>query len=96
MELLPKEHVVHVAALTHLSLSDAELELMPSQLSAIINYFQSLQSVDTAGVEPTGHSTDTHSVMREDRSGECLPRSEVLRNAPRVEDDYIRVLPILG
>lgn len=96
MEPLSKEQVAHVATLTHVSLTDDELNSMRSQLSAIINHFQSLQRVDTEGVPPTGHSTDAHSVMREDDPAGCLPRDQVLRNAPHVEDDYIRVLPILG
>ena len=96
MELLSADDVRHVAALTHLALTDEEVERMRSQLSAVLEHFQSLQAVDTTGVEPTGHSTDVRSIMRDDEPGDSLDRSSVLANAPHSEDDYFRVRPVLG
>ncbi len=96
MDILSADDVRHVARLTHLSLTDDEVEKLRSELSVCLTYFQTLQQVDTAGVEPTGHSTDVTSVMREDEPRDSLPRSEVLANAPHSEDDYVRVLPVLG
>lgn len=95
-DTLPRDEVLHVAGLTHLSLSDEEVERLGSQLSAVLAHFQSLQEVDTSDVEPTGHSTDVLSVMRDDEPGASLPRRQVLEGAPQTEDDYIRVLPVLG
>ncbi len=68
---------------------------MRLQLSAVLDHFQSLQAIDTSDVEPTGHSTEIRSVMRDDEAEECLRRDEVLANAPHTEDDYFRVLPPL-
>ena len=96
MERLSAKDVRHVAALTHLSLTDEEVERMRSQLSAVLDHFQSLQTIDTAGVEATGHSTDVHSVMRDDEPRDSLQRADVLANAPHTEDDYFRVRPVLG
>lgn len=95
MERLSAEDVRHVAALTHLSLTDEEVERLRSQLSVVLDHFQSLQAVETAGVEPTGHSTDVRSVMRDDEPGDSLKRADVLANAPHTEDDYFRVRPVL-
>jgi len=63
-------------------MTDAEVESMRVQLTDILARFQSLAEVDTEGVEPTGHSTDMHTVMRGDAPKPSLPRSDVLANAP--------------
>ena len=96
MDILSADDVRYVAQLTHLSLTDEEVEKLRAELSACLTHFQTLQEVDTTGVEPTGHSTDVVSVMRDDEPRDSLPRSEILANAPHSEDDYVRVLPILG
>jgi len=87
--------VRYVARLTHLSLTDEEVESLRSQLSTALDFFQTLQQVDTTGVEPTGSPTDVSSVMREDVATPSLTRAETLANAPHTEDDYVRVLPVL-
>ena len=86
----------YVALLTHLSLTDDEVNSMRSQLSTVLDFFQTLQQVDTSGVEPTGSPTDVSTVMRDDDPTSSLSRSETLANAPHTEDDYVRVLPVLG
>lgn len=86
----------YVALLTHLSLTDDEVNSMRSQLSTVLDFFQTLQQVDTSGVEPTGSPTDVNTVMRDDEPTPSLSRAETLANAPHTEDDYVRVLPVLG
>jgi len=88
--------VRYVALLTHLSLTDDEVNSMRSQLSTVLDFFQTLQQVDTSGVEPTGSPTDVNTVMRDDEPTPSLSRAETLANAPHTEDDYVRVLPVLG
>ena len=96
MDILSSEDVRHTAALLHLSLSEDEIEELRSQLSSVLEHFQSLQKIDTDGVEPTGHSTDVNTVLRDDLPRDSLNRDEVLANAPQSEDDYVRVLPVLN
>lgn len=95
MEPLSTEDVRHIALLARVRLTDAELEQMRAQLTDILAHFQSLADVDTEGVEPTGHSTDAHSVMRDDDPGPSLTREQVLANAPMQEGEFIRVKPVM-
>ena len=95
MEILSSDDVRYIARLAAVDLTDSEVETMRSQLSNILSHFQSLQQVDTAGVEPTGHSTDAHTVLRADERRSSLPREEVLANAPNVEGEFIRVKPVV-
>jgi aspartyl-tRNA(Asn)/glutamyl-tRNA(Gln) amidotransferase subunit C len=95
-DILTVDDVRYVARLTHLSLTDDEVETMRTQLSTVLDFFQTLQQVDTTDVEPTGSPTDVSSVMRDDEPTPSLTRAETLANAPHTEDDYVRVLPVLG
>ena len=93
---LTTEEVRHVAALARLGMTDAELELMRDQLSHILESFDALGQVDTDGVQPTRHSVDVDSVMRDDEVRDSLPREDVLANAPSREGDFVRVRAVLG
>ena len=93
---LTADDVRHIAALTRLGLSDDEVDMMREQLSSILKVFESLQQVDTDGVEPTDHTTEVRTVMREDEAHESLTREQILDNAPDSEAGYVRVRPILG
>ena len=88
--------VRHIAALTRLGLTDDEIETMRGQLSSILKVFESLQQVDTEGVEPTGHTTEVRTVLRADSAQESLEREGILKNAPDSEAGYVKVRPILG
>ena len=55
-----------VAHLARLELSAADLALMTRQLSAILDYVNQLQQVDTEGVEPLAHPLPIHNVFRAD------------------------------
>lgn len=95
MDQLSSEQVRAIAKLTRLRLTDDEVEQMRGQLSAILRHFQSLAQVDTTGVGPTGHTTDAHSLMRDDAPAPSLPRDAVLANAPDREGEFFRVRPVL-
>lgn len=95
-ELLTPDDVRRVARLTRISMTDEEIGTLQAQLAKVLDHFQSLRQVDTSGVEPTGHATETTSVMRDDETRPSLPREAVLHNAPETDDPFIRVKPVLG
>ena len=92
---LTDEEVRHVAALARVAMTDDEVELMRSQLSNILDHVDVLNQVDTEGVEPTGHSVDVTSVMRDDDVSESARLEDVLANAPFTHDGFIRVKAVL-
>ena len=94
-ERLTTEEVRHLALLARIGMTDDEVERMRDQMSHILENFDILKQVDTDGVEPTAHSVNVTSVMREDRSRESLSKEEVFANAPLVEGDRIRVRAVL-
>jgi aspartyl-tRNA(Asn)/glutamyl-tRNA(Gln) amidotransferase subunit C len=93
--VISRQDVEHVARLSRLALSDAELERMREQLSSILAYIDTLRALDTAGVEPTSHAVPMVNVMRDDENRPCLPQDEALANAPERRGDYARVPKII-
>jgi aspartyl-tRNA(Asn)/glutamyl-tRNA(Gln) amidotransferase subunit C len=92
---LSQEDVKHIALLARVRLDDEEVGRLTEQLSTILDHFAALSAVDTEGVEPTAHPLPLANVMRDDSVSPSLPREDVLRNAPAVEDGYIRVRAVL-
>jgi aspartyl-tRNA(Asn)/glutamyl-tRNA(Gln) amidotransferase subunit C len=95
MEPISFDEVRHLSALTRVGMTDAEIELMRDQMSNILENIGILNQVDTDGVEPTGHSVDVVSVMRDDEVHPSSTVEEVMANAPNREDDHIRVRAVL-
>ena len=92
---LSREEVLHIARLARVALTDAEITRMSEQLSVLLEHFEVLQKVDTENVPPTAQSIDLQSVMRADEVVPSLPPDDILANAPRREEDYFRVRPVL-
>jgi len=95
MKPLTKKDVEHIAKLAYIKLSNEETENMRMQLSNILSHFASLSSVETDGVEATGHTTDSNTIMRNDHPEQPLDQNDVLRNAPDRDGEFVRVRPVL-
>ena len=94
---MPIDHaqVQHIAALARIALTDAETEAFTRQLSDILDQFQTLQSLDTDGVEPTAHVAGLDTVLRDDEPAPALDVADTLRNAPQHHGDFFRVRAVL-
>ena len=92
---LTTEEVRHIALLARVGMADEEVEQMRDQLSDILEQFEALSRVDTGDLEPTGHSVNLLSVMREDVSRPSFSREETLANAPNREGELVRVKAVL-
>ena len=95
MDPLTPKNVDHIAQLAYIRLSDEESEKMRKQLTNILGHFASLSNVDTEGVEATGHTTDSTTVMRKDEAQPPLDQEDVLKNAPDRDGEFVRVRPVL-
>ncbi|MEC9320694.1 MAG: Asp-tRNA(Asn)/Glu-tRNA(Gln) amidotransferase subunit GatC [Chloroflexota bacterium] len=92
---LTSEEVRHLSVLTRINMTDEEVEIMRDQMADILDSIEILSQVDTDGIEPTGHSVDLDSVMREDISSDSISLEDALSNAPLVEGNFIRVRAVL-
>ena len=92
---LTADEVRHIAALARVGMTEDDIQRMREEMSHILENFDVLDQVDTDGVEPTGHSVELTSVMRDDEATESLPIEDMLANAPAREENLIRVRAVL-
>jgi aspartyl-tRNA(Asn)/glutamyl-tRNA(Gln) amidotransferase subunit C len=81
MRLTPQQ-VDHIALLARLDLSADERERAGGELSQILGYFDKLNALDTATVEPTARVVPGQNVLRADEARPGLGREAALQNAP--------------
>ncbi|MGQ9517331.1 MAG: Asp-tRNA(Asn)/Glu-tRNA(Gln) amidotransferase subunit GatC, partial [Anaerolineae bacterium] len=70
---LTLEQVEHIAELAKLGLTDQEKEGYRVQLSAILEYADMIQQLDTEAIPPTATVLPLRNVMREDEVTPSLP-----------------------
>lgn len=90
---LSKDEVKHIANLGRLSLTEDEIEKYSKDLNNILGYIDTLQELDTKGVEPMVGAVELKHVVREDKidaSSDEL-RANMLKNAPDSEETFIKV-----
>ncbi|RJP46776.1 MAG: Asp-tRNA(Asn)/Glu-tRNA(Gln) amidotransferase subunit GatC [Desulfobacteraceae bacterium] len=80
------QEVAHVARLARLTIDDAQLDLLAAQLGDILTYVETLNRLDTSGVEPTSHAVDICNVFRADEPVASLDRNAATANAPEALD----------
>lgn len=90
-ELLDK-----MAHLARLEFDDKDAEKMMHDMTAIINWVEKLNEVDTTGIEPLTSMSHEVNSLREDKIQSQLTAEEVLKNAPRKTDTYFSVPKVLG
>ena len=89
------EEIKQISVLTRIAMTENELDVMRTEMSAILDSVAILNEVDTENVEPTGHSVDVKSVMRDDEKQDSLTQEETLLNAPQREGSFIRIRAVL-
>ena len=85
----------HLARLARLTLTEEEKTLYREQLLGILRYMETLNELDTTGIEPTSHVISLRNVMREDSAKPSLKREDALGNAPDRTDAFYRVPKII-
>jgi len=87
--------VSKVAKLSRLQLSEEELEEFTGQLSAIIEYVEKMNELDTDSVEPLAHCLPVCNVFRRDQVEPSLGTEKTLANAPKHDGEFFIVPKIL-
>jgi len=85
--MISREQVLHVARLARLELSEAEIESMARELSAVLEWVEHIKELDLEGVAPTSHVVEMTGALRPDEVRPCLAREVALAQAPAVSDD---------
>lgn len=76
------ELVDYLSQLARLELPETEKEEMTVQLARILDYVDTLNGLDTQGVEPMSHTFPLKNVLREDEAEVFENLDALLDNAP--------------
>ena len=92
----PDLDVRYVAKLARLALTEEEARAYGAQLADILGHVAALGELDTSDVAATAQVIESRNVWREDEQRPCLPREDVLAEAPQTQGHYLRVPRIIG
>jgi aspartyl-tRNA(Asn)/glutamyl-tRNA(Gln) amidotransferase subunit C len=92
---ITRDEVAHLARLSRLALTDAELDHYAGQLDQIIGAVARVQEVAAEGIPPMTHAVPVSNVYRDDVERPCLTQRQALAAAPAAEQGRFRVPRIL-
>ena len=73
--------VRHIALLARIKVDDAEAKTLQSELTAILQWVEQLNEVDTTGVEPMTCVSDMTMTMRDDEVTDGGYAEDIVKNA---------------
>ena len=86
-----KEDVHYMAHLARLNLKEDEAEGLKEDMNKILGYMETLNELDTTGVEPLNHVVEQPAILRKDVAKDPISHEDALKNAPDADSDYFRV-----
>jgi aspartyl-tRNA(Asn)/glutamyl-tRNA(Gln) amidotransferase subunit C len=90
------ELIENLANLARLHFDKVEKEEIKMDLQRMITFVEKLNELDTEGVEPLIHMSETMNVLREDILQGSVSREEALKNAPATDGIYFKVPKVIG
>ena len=91
-----KDEVVYTADLARLELGENSIDRFADQIGNILEYVDTLNSVDTEGIVPTSHAISLSNAFREDEVKESMGADKALANAPEKEDGNFIVPKVIN
>ena len=85
------ETIEYVGILAKLELSAEEKEAAKSDMEQMLDYIDSLNELDTTGIEPMSHVFPVNNVFREDVVTNGDDHEAILKNAPEKKDGAFKV-----
>jgi len=77
--------------LSRLAYSGEEREEIRMDLEKLLEFVGKINELDTTGIEPLIHITDSVNRFREDEAIQVITRAEALKNAPAKDSEYFHV-----
>ena len=80
-----------IAKLSKLKFDDSAEEKMKSDLEKMLAFVDTLNEIDTEGIDPLIYMSEEVNVLREDKVSEKISQEDALKNAPEKDSDYFKV-----
>jgi len=88
---ITEETIKYVASLAKLNVSDEEKIKVAKDLDHILEYIETMNELETEGVEPMSHVLPVKNVFREDVVTNQNNRDQLIKNAPKQKDGCFAV-----
>lgn len=92
---ISKEQVEQVARLARLALADDEIEQLTGDMDAILGYVETLNELNTDGIEPTAHAVPMSNAFRADEVKPSIGIERALQNAPAADGSCFSVPKVI-
>ena len=90
------EKIEYVGILAKLELSEQEKEEAKTDMEKMLDYIDTLNELDTEGIEPMSHVFPVSNVFREDVVTNGDGSEDTLANAPLKKDNSFKVPKTIG
>jgi aspartyl-tRNA(Asn)/glutamyl-tRNA(Gln) amidotransferase subunit C len=87
--------VDNLSKLARLEFNEQEKKIIKEDLQKMIGFVDKLKELDTTGVEPLLHMSDSVNVLREDILQGSVSREEALKNTPFTDGVFIKVPKVI-
>jgi len=93
---ISKEEIVHIAKLSNLNLSEAEIEGYAKDMTEILDYANMINSVNTEEVNVTIAANENYNVFRKDEIKQNVDREALLQNAPSKDEGMFQIPKVIS
>lgn len=94
--VISDETIEYVGILAKLELSGDEKEAAKQDMEKMLDYIDTLNELDTTGIEPMSHVFPVNNVFREDVVTNGDGHEHTLANAPKQKNDSFEVPKTIG
>ena len=88
---IDKNTTLKIAKLSRIKIKDSEIDELSSQLSAIVDWVEQLNEVNTENIEPLSNVSMAKLPLRKDIKNTDDNSNDVLSNAPDKLENYFAV-----
>lgn len=93
--MIDQKTTAHIAKLARLHISEKEAQEYSAQLSKVLGYFEQIEKVSTAGVEPLVTPSEIEFFWREDQAKKEFSAEALVENAPQKTGNLFTVPPVV-
>ncbi len=92
---IKKEEILHIAKLASLKIKDEEIEEYRKNLQDILNFANTINSVDTENIEETNGTSNNVNIFREDEVKEFEDKALLMQNAPEQTNNMFKIPKVI-
>ena len=92
---ISKEEILHIAKLSSLKIKEEEIEEYRKNLQDILNFANTINSLDTSKIEETNGTSSNVNVFREDEVVEFKDTELLMQNAPEKENNMFKIPKVI-